>query len=1057
MQAIKNGIKSTLRTPVKSLLFVVLLTGLAVLLCVSFCVFGAVTGYIKDANSYFHTIAELEFMGEEYPDRTVYDESVNSALSENSEALSALVNSDAVMRFEPEGSFITVIDGFWRKDGAVYNSKAAVLEVCIMSYDEANNMYQAVVSKSYYSLKKMQDKLVSIQFVLELEQEPEVGPDGNYIIDDDREFPKLETGKHYIMAGVLVRNYYSAGELFLPEEISFTDGGELCTTPFCTETEAGNAAEQELFLRLAEILNVQNNGCRVTYTNAIEDTVPFHQSMMRMKSGRLFTAEEYESGAKVCVVSSRITGMLELDVGDTLDMSVFSSETDLYDPSSLVPVDSGQYEIIGIFYETENYPCHVFLPGLEEKELLPVTGYTLGRFLLKNELTEGFLRQAEPLIEKGFRIAVYDQGYSAAIEPMRELQFISIIFLAVTLLLAVVTLLLQSHLFVSRQRDAAQTMDKLGSGKTHICLYFLSSALLLSLIGAGPGILISKLIESRVFALMQRFATQFAEQDLRFSYTRLAEIRTLEFAPTAGIGVYAAAAAALILGSLIFTLAFAVNAPKDRNAKKRVKRARAVTPTLRGSTSKLSGPLKYAALSMRRGLVRTLAVLLVCAAAAVFFCRLATSLDGYREQLERYKASAVITGYGTDYYGRSMDKLALRPTPMIRLIESGEADTFCATNNLGYCTVVGVGIRADGTRPELDLSLPASEFGRESLAISLTRERPVVSTPSIERSPQFRASGVEIDWLEGYEESFSIEYKGPVCALSERTMREYGIELGDAVMLLACYTDVSGKLALQHVLLKVVASYSSSSTTKTVFVRLNRIFPISFDDPYTTYEANTDLEPAPEDAEVPTLDTNIGWMLEGFEEDRGTVEFDGHTYEFYQPETTLSSFTFKLSDTSRLDELRDALYDCGFTWVRSGERLKNFAVIDDGVYLNTTHSMQRQIQYVSALYYSLYAAAFIIAAALAWLLTHSRRPEIAVQRALGAQKTRIFFNFFMEQGFLCAAGLGLGLAVSHLLPGGVPRLALILCAAFLGLWCVFAMICLLISLKGRETSLSEKE
>ena len=655
MQAIKNGIKSTLRTPVKSLLFVVLLTGLAVLLCVSFCVFGAVTGYIKDANSYFHTIAELEFMGEEYPDRTVYDESVNNALSENSEALSALVKSDAVMRFEPETPNIALVEGFTRKDGAVYNPKAVVLVLYIMSYDKALDNYDAIVSHPYYSLMKMQDKLVHVK----LSSEGAEAPDA-----------QLDIGGHYLMAGSLTSGE-KPGMYIAQSPITYSDFGVLRTTPAYTKIEDGNAAEQELFIRLAEILNIQNNGCRVTYTNAIEDTVPFHQNMMRLKKGgRMFTEEEYASRAKVCVVSDRITGMLELGLGDKLDLSVYTSNTDLYDPSSLVPVDSGQYEIIGIFNDVDEYSCQVFLPGLPEHELVPVTGYTLGRFLLKNELTEGFLRQAEPLIEKGFRIAVYDQGYSAAIEPMRELQFISIIFLAVTLLLAVVTLLLQSHLFVSRQRDAAQTMDKLGSGKTHICLYFLSSALLLSLIGAGLGILISKLIESRVFELMQRFATQFAEQDLRFSYTRLAEIRTLEFAPTAGIGVYAAAAAALILGSLIFTLAFAVNAPKDRNAKKRVKRARAVTPTLRGSTSKLSGPLKYAALSMRRGLVRTLAVLLVCAAAAVFFCRLATSLDGYREQLESFKASAVITGYGTDYFGRTLDKLNLDPDNIVALTES---------------------------------------------------------------------------------------------------------------------------------------------------------------------------------------------------------------------------------------------------------------------------------------------------------------------------------------------------------------------------------------------------
>lgn len=1072
MQSIANGIRSIVRTPLKTALFTVLLTGLSVLLCVSFCILGAVTGYLHSAEEYFHTVAEIEFMGEQYPDRTVWDEAVPAAMEAHSEELSRLLSHDAVLGFEPDESCLSIVEGLFRRDGSVYNPKACVLEVSILGFDDQLGVYNAIVSRSLYSVRNMQDKLVQVEFATALDESevedllPTESPSGETgdqgsgvgssisfdgggsVIYITGQKVDLETGGHYLIAGWLTSGFSSA-DLVMAEEISFEDEGSIVTTPFFERTDGIELSDDDPFVRLAKILNVQNNGCRVTYTDSIEDTIPFHLGIMRVKKGgRLFTEEEYASGAKVCIVSSKITGLLDLDVGDKLDMSIYTSKADIYDPSKLLEVDSGEYEIIGIFADVENYPYQIFLPGARSRGFTPVTGYSLGRFLLENRKVSDFLAASAPLTEAGFRVTIYDQGYSAATEPIKELQFISTIFLAVSLLLTLVTLILQSHIFVTRQRETAQTMDKLGAGKRRICVYFISAALIIALVAALLGCVISRLIEGRVFALMQRFATQFAEQDLRFSYTRLAQTRTLEFAPKSGPGVYAAAAGTLLLGTAVFTLCFALSAIKEKRRKRLPKKHAA--PVLRGGTSKLSGPLKYSVLSIRRGLVRTLAVLAVCAAAALFFGRLTSSLDGYRAQLEEYKSSAVISCYATDFYGRSADKLLLRPTPMIRLIESGEAERFCATNNIGGCTVLGVGITAEGEKKELDLSLPASEFALESLGMSVMRDRPLVSTPSVERSPQFRSSEPEITWLEGYEDSFSLKYMGPVCAMSETAMREHGIRLGDAVMLLTSQKDARGGLYLGHALFKVAASYISPSTSKTVYIPLTPYLQISGRSPYEDYEIGMDFVPAPEDAERPTLDTNISWQLEGFEEDHGTVEIDGHSYEFTRPERPLSSFTFRLKDNSRIDALRDALAESGYTWVRSGDRLKNYAVIDDAVFLNTTHSMQRQIQYVSALYYSLYGAAFMIGAALAWLLTHSRRQETADMRALGTQRTRIFLNFFCEQALLCAAGVGFGLIVSRLISGAWQTVSLVLCGAFVFIWCASCAIGLIAALRGKQ-------
>ena len=217
-------------------------------------------------------------------------------------------------------------------------------------------------------------------------------------------------------------------------------------------------------------------------------------------------------------------------------------------------------------------------------------------------------------------------------------------------------------------------------------------------------------------------------------------------------------------------------------------------------------------------------------------------------------------------------------------------------------------------------------------------------------------------------------------------------------------------------------------------------------------------------------------VVEGREWYRSRLEFDG-TIPFaltedgekpdymeamsrfaVSPSSNYDSFTFRLTDVSRLDELREALDEAGFTWFGTGDRAKNYAVIEDEVYISTTHTMERQIQYVTALYYALFIMAGIIGAVLAWLLAASRRREIAIQRALGTPPVRIAANFFMEQALLMLVGLAAGLCVTRLIWGGLNAAQLELPGAFLAVWCVSSLLCLTVSLKKRSyAALTEPE
>lgn len=214
----------------------------------------------------------------------------------------------------------------------------------------------------------------------------------------------------------------------------------------------------------------------------------------------------------------------------------------------------------------------------------------------------------------------------------------------------------------------------------------------------------------------------------------------------------------------------------------------------------------------------------------------------------------------------------------------------------------------------------------------------------------------------------------------------------------------------------------------------------------------TDLKIAA--AYIPAADERIIYSPIG--SDNIQTGSDGHL--FGTRERSYTSFTFELDDTSRLDELRQALEDAGFEMPQAGMRPSNIAVIDDASFLSVTHSMERQIQYVTALYYGLYVLTFIIGAVLAYLLTSSRRREIALMRALGTQPPRILANFVFEQTLLAALGLALGVLIARLAGEKINELQLILTAVFFGCWCVSALVCMLSSLtKQANASLTEPE
>lgn len=1048
MQHIKNGIKCAVRTPVKTALFTLLLAVTAAMLSASLTVFTAVSGYLDDCDSYFHTIAKLEYVGGDYPDERVFDPAFGDSLAASRADIGKLVSSDFTLSFEPSKTYLAYSPSVRIKDDSVYDPFAAVLKLNFISYDDQIGLWTATVSECLYSRNDLAGKIVSVS----TGGRPE--------------------GTCYAVGSFKKGSAFT--QTFFPKSVSFEDGSETVALPAFAPAEGSELAAK--YERYAKLLSIQNDSCRAFYTASAEDHYLFHVQAVSLISGRFFTDEEYGSRAHSVIISDRLSRLTGLGAGDRIPLTVYGSNGDVFDTQHDFVSDSGDYEIVGIFAEGESDPWQVFLPDANAagEGFAPANGYSVGTFRIKNKAAAEFLDLARPLMDSGFRLSVGDQGYSAAAEPMNELLFLSYIFLAVSLLLVFSALVLQSYLYVSRQRGAALIMRDLGSPKRRVFVYFLSSALLISGTAALFGVFASRLLDGRITELLGRIASQFAEEDLSFSDSRLAAVRTLAFEPRIPLAVYVLSALSLAAGSVLSTAAFTAFVLKDplaKKAKKRVPKKRA------GRTSRLSGFFKYGLLSARRSLGRSLAVILLLTSAGLFFGRAAYSVKGCEDQLEAYRDNARITGFATNSTGSMLDGLFVRGTAVARLIESGEIDEFAVTNDLGSLEPLGVTVKKDGTEQFVTYDLPENGLQLDSICRSTELCARWKACTSLEDSPMFHFTAVRnIEWLEGFDDRIFLGSSN-ACAMPFSMMEEYGIELGDVVRVRyvsliksSSYPFADGRLFCYVNELKVVAGYASLGNADAVYSPIGYTLPettVNFDAcrilrefgqvvGYTFEESRQGFRfdplleefPVPRFFREPSMDEVSGYV----KNDRnvflnGNVDIGGN----------FKSFTFASNDASRLRELRAALGD-GFTPVRSSDRSKGFAVIEDEVFLSAVRSMKRQAQYVTAFNRALFVLAGITGSVLAWLITLSRRKEIAVMRALGTPPIRILVNFLFEQTLLVLAGACLVIAVSYLSGAPVSTLQLCLTAGFLLLWRLSALVCLLVSLTKRSyAALTEPE
>lgn len=289
------------------------------------------------------------------------------------------------------------------------------------------------------------------------------------------------------------------------------------------EDVQSDPAAAALWEELWQSIEYNTHSFSVTLTDNIASLPAWHLSGLYLNEGRLITPEEYESGAKVCMITGKMADLQGWKVGDKLDMHLFSNleyTADIgteflgypgYNYTTREFFDVNTYEIVGIlgqreilgtsmeapdpFYQPWNtiYIPAASAPHAPAAELQPLQPSLLS-IQLENGTLDAYLKAMKALGvtektegEYTLEIHCYDQGYSIVQPGLVRMRSSAQLLLILSVVLLLTTLVLVAYFFAQHQKVSAGILRMLGGTKQQVFAGILVCALLVVLVGAAVG------------------------------------------------------------------------------------------------------------------------------------------------------------------------------------------------------------------------------------------------------------------------------------------------------------------------------------------------------------------------------------------------------------------------------------------------------------------------------------------------------------------------------------------------------------------------------------------
>ncbi len=743
----------------------------------------------------------------------------------------------------------------------------------------------------------------------------------------------------------------------------------------------------------------------------------FHQNQTWLTDGE-FEINEGTSETvdqNVCYISDRVAALLGLEVGDTWPLMLHY--TDQGDPAfSYWDEDGFNYEadirIAGIFNEVPGLSFTVYMPYPSWVEKDP-DNYEFLRVQIDNKEVESYLAHVNGYLPEIVEVTVEDQGYANAIKPIETLKNQAITLTSISAVAGIAVSVLFSYLFISRQRETAQIMMMMGTGRPKTVSYLLYGILLVALIATIVGTLVAGAFDVQMTETVWQALQDAPGLDERYSERALGIPTTFEPEISTASWVRWGSAAVLILIILIITIVFALTTLRKPKRKK-VKEFK--TPKLHATKGMAfinmpSVSLRFALRSIRRNFLRSLIVPVTAFLLAVFIMMLGlithqqelnaetvyddvpttaylTTFLGYSREVPLQLQANIFDLEDPDYSARSTWVMSRDPLPENALMEirddlTEDSDYFeevMLTAKMHY-TLMGLSADAEGhtynlpRRPEVPYH--SNRFGYDWFEDKVSQMPYLYFIDSFAGVPEFSDSLLTgTVWLAGYSND-SLKGVDYFVVLPDRMAEENGISLGDTVRIAVYLTIQDRGVLMEAYDFLVAGTYYQGSRAPVIYTPWALItnIPITYDYTYAELESP--------DAEIP-------------EEARYSNEVLADS---------VNSATFLLKNTQELSDFRDFLEDNDYSQVGSINRNRLAVVIEDKALMDAIESIDQHLAFMNIIRPVMLALSTAIGFILSYLLTRNRLHEFAVMRSLGTKRFHVYSAFFLEQLILFLLGV----------------------------------------------------
>jgi len=1001
----KHSFNSIVRSPGKTFLFLLLLTASIVFVNLGSSMNYSANRMLDQANEHFDTVIAFKYGDLHNPDGAWADDNFQKNIAAID--FNALSNHPSVIAIDQERT----LSAYAGADTQVWQSNSPVKDYVILTMRllalQEDGSWTALTYDTIFGRK------VSGTVFLRVNPYSTTGADISAQLQPGRTFLLAALAQTAPSSGLTLTAIRPAEMVQDPDEL-LSRFGEM--TDITDQPNYFESTEGQAWRELADTLAIIDKSFQVIATSDSESMVPFHMKQTWLTSG------SFEPQENACYISERLAGVLGLEVGDSWHLAYH------YDPEgnpafTYSPTSGFAHEedcqIAGIFHITTDLTYTILIPYPEWLSKNP-DNYDILRVHVQNSQVEEYLTYAEANLPEMVELQVEDQGYSNAVVPILKLRERSLYMTIASAAAGVAVISLFAYLFIVRQRETADVMMKLGTGRGKTIAYLVIGIMIIAILSGLAGTYIAGQVDSRLTEAVWSSLQGGIMQDLRYSERALG--MQVEFAPELVTAAWVRYATTGVVIGLVFVITliaslFTLKKPKRQKAKTviapKTESGRAMKFTWLPGLS-----LRFACRSIVRNFFRSLIVPIAVTLLAAFILVIGISVAEQEQAALTIYDDVPTTAYLTTALGRDRQFPIQLQTDVFHMLDNEwegrqtgrmfqypatgeqvreareqlEAENpaireFLLTRYMHY-DFMGLVEHADGSpgapdlpeepRLEVQESLIAAQVGFSWQAQQVKRMPVLALTDSVVRTSEavkFRES--QVQWLEGYsdEDFLKVEF---IVVLPDRFMSEQGLILGDVIRLGVYEPDENFGVLAEPFDFKVIGSYFQGSRSPVFYVPWNLLLDIK-------------------------MGTDLGITLPLDPKDPDSPMIAGLPNEYLAE--SVDSATIIPKDPRNLDALRDYLNENGYSQVGIIRSNRLAVVIEDKALADGLLSIQQHLSFLNFIIPIMLLLSGVIAFILSYLLTRHRLPEFAVMRSLGTKKFQVYLAFFLEQFFLLLIGV----------------------------------------------------